>query len=462
MDDTNILITPYGIANLFGTGKFIYDHNNNSWFLRQSQGNWTEITEHWLKKAILVAGREINATSRLTSNLITDTMNELLARSQGPNVGQQWTWDRLEPEEIPCLDGIYNIKTGEIYDFQIETKDIEHYLDPDPDAPVPAKWGELMARTRDRYILSLYNIHLKRKRRGCPRFIKFIEEVQQQGGEEAMEVLCAYILNTLLPRVENPYILWLLGQGGNGKGVYSHLLQHMCPKPIIIDFTTQETRFAYGDLEHSRLIVVTETTDNEISSYLPMIKSISGGDSVRIERKYKAPYSIKPLVRMLVSSNTLPKITKSEKIALGRRVLPIQFRSTFEGRAEPFLDQVLSSEISDIFWLCTEYAPDYLDILREWQMEHSIENDFFIKEDKDEDEFFTQHLQYAQGGLVNTTNLWAKYPDLHKTMSERSFHIQFSRAAEQIMNTRGCIGVKKERRSYAGHKCTIYLNVKWK
>jgi putative DNA primase/helicase len=100
-------------------------------------------------------------------------------------------------------------------------------------------------------------------------------------------------------------------------------------------------------LEGKLLNISSEMSANATvsDSYL---KQITGGDPIDAERKFKAPHKFKPYVRLIASTNNLPRLLDTSE-GFARRAVILRFNRIFsESEKDPALVGRLLSELPGI------------------------------------------------------------------------------------------------------------------
>lgn len=129
-------------------------------------------------------------------------------------------------------------------------------------------------------------------------------------------------------------IFFLNGRGKNGKSTYCKIMS-----AIYKDFTVnvslrnlKKDLFSVEDLggdEVPPLVNLSSENGDDLLNYMEIIKEITGGDDVRVRRKFKKSVFKKLYTKMIFSYNQLPQI-KQQDIALLDRVIIVDFKKTFE------------------------------------------------------------------------------------------------------------------------------------
>jgi len=159
-------------------------------------------------------------------------------------------------------------------------------------------------------------------------------------------------------------IMLLVGPTRAGKGVISQVLtqllgRHNVGAPTLAGLTTN---FGLQDLVGKTLAIVSDARlgpKANVQALAERLLSVSGEDSITIDRKYKDPWTGRLDVRFLLLTNELPRLTDASG-ALAKRFVTLALSKSFYGREDPGLLTRLLPELPGIM----NWALDGLDRLR--------------------------------------------------------------------------------------------------
>jgi putative DNA primase/helicase len=135
-----------------------------------------------------------------------------------------------------------------------------------------------------------------------------------------------------------------LGGGENGKSTLVRVITallgeaNVCAVPL---HRLEEDRFAPAQL-YGKLANVFADLDARALASSSIFKSITGGDLVQAERKFRDAFSFVPFARLIFSANEAPP-TPDSSDAFFRRWLVIPFEERFTGRADHGLLEKLTT-----------------------------------------------------------------------------------------------------------------------
>jgi putative DNA primase/helicase len=159
----------------------------------------------------------------------------------------------------------------------------------------------------------------------------------------------------LYPEIFIHKCLFLLGQGANGKSVFINTLQKIIGKENCSNLEIHQfsDKFQLGHLKDKLLNVSTEVdTKKKIESSI--FKQVVSGDPIHADKKYRNPFSFRPIAKHIFSLNETPLITDRSH-ALSRRLIIVKFNKVFkEIEQNKNLEKELTDELSGILSWCLE------------------------------------------------------------------------------------------------------------
>ncbi len=154
---------------------------------------------------------------------------------------------------------------------------------------------------------------------------RFLNEVTS-GNSQLKNILIAACNAVLLGRADLQKAIYLVGSGGNGKGSFLRLLEMLVGEQNTHSTTLQdlcENNFELANIYKKRLITCPDE-DKRIGG-LSRFKSITGGDSIRGEKKGKDAFKFRYEGMMAIASND-PIFLGDSSYGLSRRLITIPFK----------------------------------------------------------------------------------------------------------------------------------------
>lgn len=184
------------------------------------------------------------------------------------------------------------------------------------------------------------------------RWLSFLAELwpHDPSSISALQEVSGYLLGGDTSQQKIPLIV---GPKRGGKGTYARVLtgllgQHNVAAPTLASLATN---FGLSPLIGKPVAIVSDARISGRSDAKVVVErllSISGEDSLTIDRKYKEPWTGRLPTRFLVLTNELPKLTDSSG-ALASRFVIFCLTESFYGRENPELTTELLTEASAIF-----------------------------------------------------------------------------------------------------------------
>jgi len=149
--------------------------------------------------------------------------------------------------------------------------------------------------------------------RGRPLWDKFLREFT--GGDAALEewlqVYAGYSLTGLFDVHIMPFFH---GSGGNGKGTYMNTLlaawgEYGCAvdKRLLFEKSGMGHMAPLAALEGKRMGCLPDVSPDAVWD-MQMLKQITGGDIVKADHKYGAPFDFRPMAKLMVSGQNIPGV----------------------------------------------------------------------------------------------------------------------------------------------------------
>lgn len=140
----------------------------------------------------------------------------------------------------------------------------------------------------------------------CPQIEEFIGQVfPHDASELAWEILG----DLLTPERSIQKAICLIGEGGNGKGVFAQLAANFIGPENVAHLSLQrleQDRFAVARLYGKLANICTDLPSERIGESA-VFKALTGCDRITGERKYQESFEFTPFARLLFSANHLPR-----------------------------------------------------------------------------------------------------------------------------------------------------------
>ena len=142
----------------------------------------------------------------------------------------------------------------------------------------------------------------------CPAFLAFLESITPSVTDRLM--LIDWFAATAI-KEPLAYVLFLLGLGRNGKGIYEKLIKKFFGQAAFSDMPLAEVsknNFAASGFYRKRGWIASETGKKKASIGTDFMKLVSGNGVIDGDRKNQSRIQFEPYFQTTVDSNTMPKI----------------------------------------------------------------------------------------------------------------------------------------------------------
>lgn len=275
---------------------------------------------------------------------------------------------------------------------------------------VATSTGDMLSHTPSFFSTNMLNARMNRSRRGCPKFLKFLDETFE-GDQERIQRLQEWMGLLLVPDTSFQKMLICVGEGRNGKSVLLKVIEHILgPNNVsALDLEALSQRFGIAGTE-GKLVNISADLSHTGKLDLGVLKKFIGGDSMMLEEKYKAARQFKPTARLVLATNTLPKLGDPTD-ATWRRIDVLPFdRQVPSNQVNRELDKELCEERDAIF----EFMVDGLVRLRhKGTFTHSTRMASaatdYRRDNNPTQEYLRNHWQKKEGAEVSKDSLYQHY-----------------------------------------------------
>lgn len=191
-----------------------------------------------------------------------------------------------------------------------------------------------------------------------PVFDRFLSEVVAPDVVPVIWDLIAYLMYS-----GNPWhtAVMLVGDGRNGKGVLLRLLTRILGRANVASVTLHElidSRFTPA-LLHGKIANLAGEIDAADLKRTDQLKSLTGGDTIKAERKNQQPFEFVNWAVPVFAVNEIPRSSDGTN-GFFSRWLVIEFPNSFLGREDRHLDDKLAREAAVIASKAARRLPDVM------------------------------------------------------------------------------------------------------
>lgn len=182
-------------------------------------------------------------------------------------------------------------------------------------------------------------------------WIQFLDEIFDDD-DEAVELLQEWIGYLLTADTRQQKMLLVYGPKRAGKGTIARIITALVGPQNVANPTLSglATNFGLWPLVNKSLAIVGDARlsgRSDQSAVVERLLSISGEDSLTIDRKNREPVTLRLPTRVMLLTNELPKLTDASG-ALANRFLILRLKKSFLGEEDMGLEQRLLAELPAI------------------------------------------------------------------------------------------------------------------
>lgn len=184
----------------------------------------------------------------------------------------------------------------------------------------------------------------------APTWVGFLRQIWPDDAD-AIAALQEWFGYVLSGRTDQQKILLMVGPSRSGKGTIARILKALVGKENLAGPTLAGlgTNFGLSTLIGKPLGVISDArlSGNDNSQVVERLLTISGEDTIDIDRKYRQPWTGKLPTRLVILSNELPHFGDSSGVIAKRFVL-LNMRVSWLGREDSTLTDRLTAEMPGI------------------------------------------------------------------------------------------------------------------
>lgn len=245
-----------------------------NYYIWSMQGLYLKFSDNWLKKFCFDILMEIKAEDVWTPKLEREYIGALKRKIRFTHAMN------IDRSYINLANGMFNIDSMEFIP--------KHNLD-------------LYFTTQLPYS---YN-----KKAKAPKWLKFLNEIFENDSTR-IAVLQEIFGYSFVPEILMKKVFIFLGNGNNGKGVASEILEMLVGNESVSNVSLEQlnntnNRFALQNLPNKLLNIAGENDAKNNKANTRQIKNLTGDDVLNIEEKYKESYNIKLFAKLIFSLNNM-------------------------------------------------------------------------------------------------------------------------------------------------------------
>ncbi len=308
-------------------------------WMRWHRAHWAEVDEAEVKATLyrrlehaqylaFVKGEPEQKPWAPTKRKISDLLDATAAITILPTTvdSPSWTDRREEGVIVACRNGLLRVGDRKLLDHDPRFFNLVSVpFDYDPAAPEPTRWLEFLADT-------------------------WTDE-QGQIDQDSINLLQEFFGYVVSGRTHLHKILLIIGPTRSGKGTIARVLTSMIGKGNMAGPTLASlaTNFGLSPLMGKPLAIVSDARLAGGSSHqvVERLLTISGEDTIDIDRKYKDPWTGRLPTRFMILSNELPNFGDASG-AIAHRFMVLTMTKSWLGKENTALTKELTNELPGI------------------------------------------------------------------------------------------------------------------
>lgn len=156
----------------------------------------------------------------------------------------------------------------------------------------------------------------------CPQIREFLHDITRR--EEDAKTLLEVLGNCLIPNYKHEYILFLFGEGANGKSTWLNVVRQFLGADNTTSLQLQklaENRFATARLLGKWANIAEDLPSRKLQN-TGTLKDLSGGGEVPAEKKGKDGFDFENRAKLMFAANR-PPVLGEQTYAIKRRLVPV-------------------------------------------------------------------------------------------------------------------------------------------
>lgn len=163
----------------------------------------------------------------------------------------------------------------------------------------------------------------------CPRWLAFLDKTfkDDKDAEQKIQFLQEFIGLSLTNNVKYQQSLMLYGAGSNGKSVILQVLSLLVGEGNVSHLSLRNfsDKFSLVKLD-GKLVNIDADIEYDAMKAEGKFKSVVAGDEITVEEKYEASFSFKPVAKLWIAANVLPKV-RNNSHGYYRRFIILEFNN---------------------------------------------------------------------------------------------------------------------------------------
>lgn len=243
------------------------------------------------------------------------------------------------------------------------------------------------------------------------------------------ELLQAFIWSIFEPRNKGRQVLWVYGQGNDGKSSMVNAIVNFLGVQFAhaVGKGEYSSDFFFGNIVNKRFVVYSDCS-NPNALREERMRQMTGNDVVTVNQKYEKAYAANIHAKVMVTSNHYPKINVNEKSEISRLIL-ITIKSYAKNFGDATFQQSLNDEFPHLLYRARELYPSHFPTHMNWEMDNDM-REKIIEQCSSKDtyifgKFIEKRLEFGVGNSVDQLDLQKAFHAFAANYAQRDDRINF-------------------------------------
>ncbi len=298
----------------------------------------------------------------------------------------------------------------------------------------------------------------------CPRWKTWLEE--RLPDPEVRDLIQEIFGYCVTDRINYHKFFFFYGDGGTGKSTTVNMLTRLIGEKNVVSVQLQEldNPFTRAMLVGKRLFCAKELTRDSLK-HIGLVKAITSGDPINVERKHKDGFSYRPTGRFIMESNIRAN-TPDSSDGFFRRIYQVTFAKQIPRSEFDFsLEDKLATEMEGIFFWAIEglrrllargrfaETADSRQAAEQMEMHRASVKAFFER---------CVEMVEDRAQKISVTALFTSYKDWCEWEHVKPHYEETPQFSRELLNRIPELRDRRERERSADGRMIFYAGLKWR
>lgn len=229
-----------------------------------------------------------------------------------------------------------------------------------------------------------------------------------------------FIGSIFINESSNQNYLWAFGLGGDGKGSFFSILEHLLGETCASLNIPSPQDNHWGEFLIGKRLGIFSDVNNLTWTTSGMFKMLTGDDAIPINPKFQKHFSVKPRMKFIFASNFRPSITSMH--ADKRRLVFCEFKPVVREEYDNMAEKLIA-EAQEIVNHCVKgylkRYPKFTPLVSE--INSKIVEEIAATTEEDFQDIFDKEIEIKKGWFVKPTSLNSVLRSCHLTTNKEKF-----------------------------------------